>query len=279
MNLTLKGATLMKFAIVSRGDERSNKITAKMKQYLIDFDLTYNEDSPDLVISIGGDGTFLEAFRRYVDKLETTAFLGVHTGHLGFYTDWTSEEIEKLVIEIAKTPFHVVEYPLLEVIIRFEGEEKPHRILALNETTIKTVEGSVVFDVQIRGEHFETFRGDGLCISTPSGSTAYNKALGGAILHPSLEAIQVAEIASINNRVFRTIGSPLILPKHHTILLKPLQKNSFIIAIDHLTESYSNVRSIQCRVAKERVRFVRYRPFPFWNRVRDSFVTEIKTFD
>lgn len=279
MNLTLKGATLMKFAIVSRGDERSNKITAKMKQYLIDFDLTYNEESPDLVISIGGDGTFLEAFRRYVDKLETTAFLGVHTGHLGFYTDWTSEEIEKLVIEIAKTPFHVVEYPLLEVIIRFEGEEKPHRILALNETTIKTVEGSVVFDVQIRGEHFETFRGDGLCISTPSGSTAYNKALGGAILHPSLEAIQVAEIASINNRVFRTIGSPLILPKHHTILLKPLQKNSFIIAIDHLTESYSNVRSIQCRVAKERVRFVRYRPFPFWNRVRDSFVTEIKTFD
>ena len=136
-----------------------------------------------------------------------------------------------------------------------------------------------MFDVQIRGEHFETFRGDGLCISTPSGSTAYNKALGGAILHPSLEAIQVAEIASINNRVFRTIGSPLILPKHHTILLKPLQKNSFIIAIDHLTESYSNVRSIQCRVAKERVRFVRYRPFPFWNRVRDSFVTEIKTFD
>src|SRR5699024_3862976 len=103
----------------------------------------------------------------------------------------------------------------------FEGEEKPHRILALNETTVNTVDGSVVFDVQIRGEHFETFRGDGLCISTPSGSTAYNKALGGAILHPSLEAIQVAEIASINNRVFRTIGSPLILPKHHTILLKP----------------------------------------------------------
>jgi len=269
----------MKFAIVSRGDERSNKITAKMKQYLIDFDLTYNEETPDLVLSVGGDGTFLEAFRRYVDKLDTTAFLGVHTGHLGFYTDWTSNEIEKLVIEIAKTPFHVVEYPLLEVIIRFEGEEKSTRFLALNETTIKTVEESVVFDVQIRGEHFETFRCDGLCISTPSGSTAYNKALNGAILHPSLEAIQVAEIASINNRVFRTIGSPMILPKHHTILLRPLRKNSFIIAIDHITKQYSNVRSIQCRVAKERVRFVRYRPFPFWNRVRDSFVTEIKKYD
>ncbi len=267
----------MKFAIVSRGDERSDKIKAKMKQYLIDFDLLYDTETPELVISVGGDGTFLEAFRRYVDKLDTTAFLGVHTGHLGFYTDWTSDEIEKLVIEIAKTPFHVVEYPLLEVIIRFSNDEKKSlRSLALNETTIKTVEGSVVFDVQIRGEHFETFRGDGLCISTPSGSTAYNKALGGGIIHPSLESIQITEIASINNRVFRTIGSPLILPKHHTCLLRPLRKDSFIIAFDHITKSFTNVKSIQCRVAKERVRFVRYRPFPFWNRVRDSFVTEVK---
>src|SRR5699024_9391742 len=153
---------------------------------------------------------------------------------------------------------------------RFNDDEKPVSVLALNETTIKTVEGSVVFDVQIRGEHFETFSGDGLCIATPSGSTAYNIALGGGIIHPYLQAIQIAEIASINNHVFRTIGSPLILPKHHTCLLRPLRKDSFIIAIDHTTKSYTNVKSIQSRVAKERVRFVRYRPFPFWNRVRDS---------
>ncbi|HLQ82886.1 MAG TPA: NAD kinase [Pseudogracilibacillus sp.] len=271
----------MKFAIVSRGDDRSNNIKQTMKQYLTEFDLTYDKEEPELVISIGGDGTFLEAFRRYVHRIETTAFIGVHTGHLGFYADWTPDEVERLVIEIAKTPFQIVEYPLLEVTIRLNSGEKATRILALNEATIKTAEGSVVFDVQIRGEHFETFRGDGLCISTPSGSTAYNKALGGGIIHPSLEAIQMTEIASINNRVFRTIGSPLILPKHHTCLLSPLhdEDKSFLIAIDHTTETYSNVKSIQCRVAKERVRFVRYRPFPFWNRVRDSFVSEIKLDD
>ena len=269
----------MKFVIVSRGDERSNKIKEKMKAHLIDFSLTYDMENPDLVISVGGDGTFLEAFHRYIDKLEKTAFIGVHTGHLGFYADWTSDEVEKLVIEIAKTPFQVVEYPLLNVVIQFNNGEKAMEALALNETTIKTMEGSVVFDVQIRGEHFETFRGDGLCISTPSGSTAYNKALGGGIIHPSLEAIQVTEMASINNRVFRTIGSPLILPKHHNCVLRPLREKSFIIAIDHITKTYSNVKSIECRVAKERVRFVRYRPFPFWNRVRDSFVTEVKRDD
>lgn len=264
----------MKFAIVSKGDNRSNNIMAKMRQYLTEFDLEYDKESPELVISVGGDGTLLEAFHRYIHRLSETAFIGVHTGHLGFYADWVPDEVEKLIIEIAKTPFQVVEYPLLEVNIRAKSGGNEDTFLALNEATIKTADGSVVFDVEIKGEHFETFRGDGLCLSTPSGSTAYNKALGGGILHPSLEAFQLTEMASINNRVFRTVGSPLILPKHHTCLLKPIVDRSFLITIDHFTETYTNVKSIQCRVAKEKVRFARFRPFPFWNRVRDSFITE-----
>ncbi|MEN1967214.1 NAD kinase [Lentibacillus sp. N15] len=264
----------MKFTIVSKGDERSNRMKATMKQYLTDFDLIYDKEEPELAISIGGDGTLLEAFHRYVHRTDRTAFIGIHTGHLGFYADWVPSEVEKLIIEIAKTPFQVVEYPLLEVIIRSKSGGTEERHLALNEATIKTSDGSVVCDVEIKGEHFETFRGDGLCISTPSGSTAYNKALGGAIIHPALESIQLTEMASINNRVFRTIGSPLILPKHHTCLLKPIVDRSFLITVDHITETYTNVKSIQCRVAKEKVRFARFRPFPFWHRVRESFVKD-----
>jgi len=265
----------VKFKIISRGDDRSNHIQQTMKEHLLDFELEYDDKEPDLVISVGGDGTFLEAFHQYIHRLETTAFIGIHTGHLGFYADWTPDELEKLVIEIAKTPFQAVEYPLLEVIIRSKSGNAEDRFLALNEAMIKTADGSsVVVDVQIKDAHFETFRGDGMCISTPSGSTAYNKALGGAILHPSIEAIQLTEMASINNRIFRTIGSPLVLPKHHTCLLEPMIDSSFLIAIDHFTKNYVNVQSIQCRVAKEKIRFARFRPFPFWDRVRDSFVSD-----
>lgn len=259
---------------MSRGDDRSNKLKEKMKKQLTEYNLEYSKEEPDLVVSVGGDGTFLDAFHRYVGRLESTSFIGVHTGHLGFYADWVPEEVDKLIEEIAKTPFQIVEYPLLEVVIRRKDGGKEARFLALNEAMIKTANGSVVFDVDIRGGHFETFRGDGLCISTPSGSTGYNKALGGGIIHPSLEVIQLTEMASINNRVFRTIGSPLILPKHHTCLLKPMVDRSFLIAIDHFTNTYTNVKSIQCRVAEEKVRFARFRPFPFWDRVRDSFVSD-----
>ncbi|QHS21700.1 NAD kinase [Virgibacillus sp. MSP4-1] len=264
----------MKFAIQCKGDQTSREIKLKIKNYLEEFNLEYNEQEPDLVISVGGDGTLLEAFHSYNHRLKQTAFIGIHTGHLGFYADWLPKELEKLIIEIARTPFQVVEYPILDIKIHPKNGESEDHYLALNEGSVKTSEGSVVLDVEIKGEHFETFRGDGLCISTPSGSTAYNKALGGAIIHPSLEAIQITEMASINNRVFRTVGSPLILPKHHTCMLKPLNDRSFLITIDHHTYSYKDVKAIECRVAKEKVKFARFRPFPFWKRVHDSFVAD-----
>ncbi|MDQ0174625.1 NAD kinase [Bacillus chungangensis] len=264
----------MKFSITSKGDSQSNALMHKMRTYLLDFDLVYDESQPDIVISVGGDGTLLYAFHRYSSRLDKTAFVGVHTGHLGFYADWVPSEIEKLVIAIAKTPYQVIEYPLLEVIVRYQHGGKESRYLALNECTVKSVEGTLVMDVEIRGEHFERFRGDGLCISTPSGSTAYNKALGGAIIHPSLQSIQLAEMASINNKVFRTIGSPLILPGHHTCMLKPVNRPDFMVTIDHLTLLHRDLKSIQFRVAKEKVRFARFRPFPFWKRVHDSFISD-----
>lgn len=71
----------------------------------------------------------------------------------------------------------------------------------------------MVADVVIDNVQLERFRGDGLSVSTPTGSTAYNKSLGGAILHPTMEALQLAEISSLNNRVYRTLGSSVIVPK------------------------------------------------------------------
>jgi len=232
----------MKFSIQSRRDAQSNELMELAKTYLQDFGLTYDEETPEIVVSIGGDGTLLHAFHRYAHLLDQVAFVGIHTGHLGFYADWKPSELEKLVLSIAKKDFNVVEYPLLEVKVEHHNAES-NTYLALNEATVKSPDVTLVMDVELNGNQFERFRGDGLCVSTPSGSTAYNKALGGAIIHPTLAALQVTEIASINNRVFRTVGSPLILPAHHHCVLRPVK-----------------------------VRFARFRPFPFWERVHESFV-------
>lgn len=242
------------------------------KTYLEDFGLVFDEKEPEIVISIGGDGTLLHAFHRYSHRLDKVAFVGIHTGHLGFYADWKPSELEKLVLSIAKKEYNVVEYPLLEVQVhRHHSESSVH--LALNESTIKSQGVTLVMDVELNGAHFERFRGDGLCLSTPSGSTAYNKALGGAIIHPTLHAFQLAEMASINNRVFRTVGSSLVLPAHHNCVLKPVNEQNLNMTVDHLSMVETDVKSITFNVATERVRFARFRPFPFWERVHDSFVS------
>ncbi|MNW05106.1 putative inorganic polyphosphate/ATP-NAD kinase [compost metagenome] len=93
------------------------------------------------------------------------------------------------------------------------------------------------------------------------------------MVHPALEAIQIAEIASINNRVYRTLGSAVILPKHHHCDIYPQSHQKMLISLDHLYIQRSDVISIRCRVAVDvKVSFARFRPFPFWNRVRDAFI-------
>lgn len=263
---------MMKFAIQSRNDELSNRLTEEATEYLTDFGLLLDDKEPDIVLSIGGDGTFLHAFHKHQHRLQDTAFVGIHTGHLGFYADWKPEEMEKLVLSIARKEYRVIEYPLVEVTINYQHSGKSATYLALNESTVKSPGVTLVMDVELNGEHFERFRGDGLCVSTPSGSTAYNKALGGAIIHPSLETMQLTEMASINNRVFRTVGSPLVLPAHHKCVLTPVQGPDFMLTIDHLQLLHKDVKSIDYRVATEKVRFARFRSFPFWERVHDSFI-------
>ncbi|GAY75854.1 NAD kinase [Sporolactobacillus inulinus] len=264
--------SLKKFAIEYKDDPLSSELHRQILDQLKAKQMIYDENEPDLVISIGGDGTLLHAFHTYTHRLNTTAFVGVHTGHLGFYADWTSGEVDGLVEAIIGKSFDLVEYPLLHIGVHYSDNAKPDDLLALNECTVRSASGLLVADVLIKGEKFESFRGDGLCFSTPTGSTAYNKGLSGALVHPSLPSIQLTEIASINNRVFRTVGSPLILPQHHRCQVMPVADRAFTLSVDHLSRVHEDVKKIEFGVAEERIRFARFRPFPFWRRVRDSFI-------
>lgn len=260
----------MKYALLDRGDRLSQELSEQFHALAADRGLIPDDMSPDLVLSIGGDGTLLQAFHRFRDRIQEVSFVGVHTGHLGFYADWQKEELAELVELMATQEPKKVRYPLLQVDIVSDTANSTY--LALNEFSLKSVDGTLVAGININDEPFEMFRGDGIVISTPSGSTGYNKSLGGAVTHPSLEALQIAEIASINNRVYRTLGSSVILPKHHHCDIVPDPEEPLFVGIDHLVLQMTGVRSIICRVAEEKVTFARYRPFPFWNRVREAFI-------
>ncbi|GIP31122.1 NAD kinase [Paenibacillus sp. J2TS4] len=265
----------MKYFVVDRGDEISLGLTEQFHQLARSYGMELNEEEPDIVLSIGGDGTMLHAFHRYQHRLDHLWFVGIHTGRLGFYADWTPNEIGQLA-KLMNTPVEeshvrIAEYPLVE--IQFTTLDGIETYLALNEFTLRGIEETMVAQLNINDDMFEMFRGDGICISTPSGSTAYNKAVNGGLIHPSLDAIQIAEIASINNRVYRTLGSSMILPKHHHCDIYPRTKKKVQLSIDHLYSQRNDVISIRCKVAPDKkIKFARFRPFPFWNRVQKAFI-------
>lgn len=266
----------MRYYVLDRGDQLSVDLSESFHKLAAEQGLELDAKSPDIVVSIGGDGTMLHAFHTFKDRIPSIAFVGIHTGHLGFYADWKADEIPELVhmmsghAEPGLLKPRVVNYPLIDLeIVNRSGTSS---YVCLNEFTLKSVDGTVVAQVDINDQMFEMFRGDGICVSTPSGSTAYNKSLGGAMIHPSIEALQITEIASINNRVFRTMGSPLVLPKHHHCDIYSRKEQNLLLTVDHINVHISDLISVRCQVANQKISFVRYRPFPFWNRVRNAFL-------
>lgn len=265
----------MRFAIIEKNDEESQAAKEKIVTAFTKADFVYDEQTPELVISIGGDGTLLKAFHAYQQQLTAVKFVGIHSGSLGFYTDWLLSEIDMFITAVLENEPVEEMYPLLQAELLVQGEKKS--FLALNEVSLVNYHKTLALNVYIDEHLFEAFKGTGLCISTPSGSTGYNKSLGGAIVHPSLETFQLTEIASINNTVYRTLGSALILAKNESIRLALTSSvDDWILTVDHFVVPLNadDAPNINVRMAREKMTFARYRQYDFWERTRRSFIAQ-----
>jgi len=262
----------MKFSVFTFDSPKNNPIKKKLEQQLVQKDFLIDPLNPDFVFTIGGDGTVLRAIHHYLDagKLDTIKFIGIHTGHLGYYTDWLPEEIDGLVKFMNSSEIQTYNYPLLEA--RLCAGEKTRSRFALNEFTIINAKRTQHLDIKINDMYLESFRGTGVCISTPTGSTAYNKALGGALIYPTLPAYQLTEIASINSNAYRTIGSPLIIPKEQKLHLESENWDGMTLTQDHLELNISSLTSIHINLSDKSVQFVKRNGGLFWNRIKTHFL-------
>ncbi|HES4839146.1 TPA: NAD kinase [Streptococcus pyogenes] len=273
MNYTGK---VKRVAIIANGKYQSKRVASKLfSVFKDDPDFYLSKKNPDIVISIGGDGMLLSAFHMYEKELDKVRFVGIHTGHLGFYTDYRDFEVDKLIDNLRKDKGEQISYPILKVAITLD-DGRVVKARALNEATVKRIEKTMVADVIINHVKFESFRGDGISVSTPTGSTAYNKSLGGAVLHPTIEALQLTEISSLNNRVFRTLGSSIIIPKKDKIELVPKRLGIYTISVDNKTYQLKNVTKVEYFIDDEKIHFVSSPSHTsFWERVKDAFIGEI----
>lgn len=262
---------MMKVGIYGNQTEKTKEVMNTFDRLCQEGCFVRDDVNPDVVITVGGDGTLLGAFHHYRNQLNRIRFVAIHTGHLGFYTDWRNFEVDQLIESLKQDKGEHVSYPLLDVNVKFKSGDVV-RYAALNEATLRKVNGTLLCEVYINGELFENFRGDGLCVATPTGSTGLSKSLGGAVVHPRAEVMQMTEMASINNRVYRTLSSPMIFAKDNVLTLRPESKEGMVMAIDHLTYDANEIEEIQLQISGERISFAAYRHTPFWDRVEDAFI-------
>ncbi len=178
-------------------DEESCKLVEKNKcssyEKVKVVDRLVLPDKVDVILVLGGDGTFLTV-AKLVDK-KPVPLLGINFGTLGFLTEIPIEKIEECIDKLIAGEFIVENRPVLRVkVVRKNGHILIYR--CVNEVAIKrdTLARIIEIDVDADGEYLTTFRGDGVIVATPTGSTAYSLSAGGPILYPTLNAMLLTPI-------------------------------------------------------------------------------------
>jgi NAD+ kinase len=169
-------------------------------------------DASDFLISLGGDGTLLSLVRRSYGRGKPV--LGINAGNLGFLADIRLNEVEAFVDRLLVGDYRIDDRMMIEgYVLRAEGAKEP--FFALNDVVITSPKPSKMVQVNasIDGERFNSYRGDGLIISTPTGSTAYNLAAGGPVIYPLTKAFIITPVLahSLTNQ------RPLVVPADFAI--------------------------------------------------------------
>ncbi|WP_042354793.1 NAD kinase [Bacillus rubiinfantis] len=253
-------------------DEETLQKTASLVKTAENYGFTIVDDShkANIITSIGNDGAFLQAIRKTGFR-DDCLYMGVSIeNNLNMYCDFTINQIPTIIEAMVNERLEVRRYPLIEVTIDGQGT-----FTCLNEFSIVTpIIKTLEIDVYIDELHFETFRGDGLIVATPTGSTAYNKSVNGAIVDPLLSCMQVSEIASINTNHYRTLGSSFILDKERMLTLKIVSETNDhpIMGMDNEALSIREVNNIQIQLSTKKLKTLKLKDNSFWEKVKRTFL-------
>lgn len=216
----------------------------------------------DIVVSLGGDGTFLKAASRAAKK--KIPILGINTGRLGFLADVQADEMEDMIDEIYANHYKIEERAMLHL---FSNDERLNaEPYALNEIALLKHDSSSMISIRasVNGQHLNTYQADGLIVATPTGSTAYSLSVGGPIIVPHSQTMTLTPVAphSLTCR-------PIVICDEWEVSLEvESRSHNFLVSIDG--RSFSCDESIRLRITKadQRLRMVKRFDHHFFDTLR-----------
>jgi len=284
----------MKIAIYSQHAEKhSNSILLELfsfnKKYKIDFFLekqfekelvkdsklkfNYNifskhkdlDNSFDLMLTIGGDGTLLRSIS-FVRDLEIP-IIGINTGRLGFLATLNQDLLKPKLEKIIKGEYKIEERTLLEVKI---DEEKDDFLIALNEISVgrKNTTSMIKIKTNLDGEFLNSYWADGLIVSTPTGSTGYSLSCGGPIMSPQSQTLALTPIAPHNLN-----ARPIIIADNTEIELLVSGREDFhLLSLDSRIISLKNEKSIMIKKANFKIMIAHLFEDNFYKTLRNKLL-------
>lgn len=225
-----------------------------------------NNFSADMVLSIGGDGTFLKAASR-VGKKEIP-ILGINTGRLGFLADVLPDQMEDAFDEIYQGNYLAEPRRVLK--LTCNGHVLKGYPYGLNEIAVlkRDTSSMITIHAYINGEPLNVYQADGLVISTPTGSTGYSLSVGGPILVPQSGTINLTAVAphSLNVR-------PIVIRDDWEITLDvESRSHNFLIAVDGRSETCREGTRLTIKRADYYVRIVKRCHHSFFNTLREKMM-------
>lgn len=223
----------MRFTLFVRKDDASKQIEKEICDLLLKKGTLKDDEHPEIVICIGGDGTFLRAVHNFLFLDQLPKFVCVRSGSLCFFGNYEKNEVDQLVDDILNQTILFEEYPLLQATIH-QNQKALATFYAVNEIRIENPFKTMICDVDIDNERLEEFRGNGLLVSSTLGSSAYNKSCGGALIDTKLNLLELTEIAPIESVAYRSIKESMVLASSRTIRFYGPFKNHEVIGYDYL---------------------------------------------
>lgn len=229
------------------------------------------DPSSELIMCIGGDGSLLQTLQEL--DFPETPIVGINTGHLGFFQELQPEDIGSFLKKYKGNEFEIQK--LFPVTARIETESGVEKVKGLNEIVIKGAHSHAAhLDIYIGESFIEGFSGDGILVATPAGSTAYNYALGGSIVDPRLELLQVTPIAPINSSAYRSFTSSVLLPHHLSLKIVPeyTKSREILITADGMESCFPDIKEIHVGFSKKAINLLRFLDYDFWQKVKKKLL-------
>lgn len=223
-------------------------------------------DSIDFLLSVGGDGTILDAIY-YIGDSEVPV-IGFNTGRLGFLANNAKESVKEMVAKMVNGEFSLEQRSLLQL----ETEDKlfDNYNFALNELTVHKKDSSSMMTIHtyINDEYLNSYWADGLIIATPTGSTAYSLSCGGPILIPQSKNFVINPIAPHN-----LSARPIIVSDDVEIRLDIEGRDEdFLATLDSRSRTISNASHLKIRKAPFSIKLVQFEGQNFFKTIRGKLL-------